>query len=73
MKRFQKEKILKLKKEIQIKNLMIQELLKIITEAKVKVPEQLLKNIFILCGVRDDRDKKEKEKKEQERTEATRH
>jgi hypothetical protein len=61
MKRNKSEKILKLKKEIEIKDFIVQELLKIITEAKVKVPEELLKNIYILYrGVPDG--KKEESK-----------
>jgi hypothetical protein len=43
-----REKIRFLKKEIQIKDFIIQELLKIITQHKIKVPSPLLKNIIYL-------------------------
>lgn len=47
-KKNKKEKILKLKKEIEIKDFIIKELLKIITENEVIVREDLLKNINFL-------------------------
>jgi hypothetical protein len=47
-KQIKKEKITKLKTEIKIKDFIIKELMTIITNNKIKLPEKLLKNIYYL-------------------------
>lgn len=48
LKNSKKQKITRLKKEIEVKDFIIKELLKIATNNKIKLPETLVKNISIL-------------------------
>ena len=45
-----RQKITRLKKEIEVKDFIITELLKIVTANKIKLPENLIKNLQKLFG-----------------------
>jgi len=49
-----KNNITKLKKEIKVKDFIIRELFKVVTEAGVKIPDVLLRNLSLLYGVEDE-------------------
>lgn len=54
MARIKGEKITKLKKEIEVKDFLIKELMLVITKNKLKLPDHLLRNIILLYSPTED-------------------
>ena len=61
-----KMRITRLKKEIEVKDYIIGQLLKVITEHKIKLPEILFKNIRLLYNLNTKGEKEKCQKKEKE-------
>ena len=51
-----KERVIRLKKEIAVKDHIIHELVKVVSNHKIKLPENLLRNIIILYKGEDTND-----------------